>query len=77
MSRTFLDENLLSWEAFASTGAFGYPEGPRVVFQCLTNRTIRPRYVELEGEENNAQRLLEQIPADELVALFQTARPVS
>ncbi len=76
MSRTFQDENFLVWEAFASTGDFGYPEAPQVVFNCLSNKTIRPRYVKLEGWEPEAQRTLQSVSNDELLKLFQTARPL-
>ena len=76
MSRTFQDENFLVWEAFASTGDFGYPEAPQVVFNCLSNKTIRPRYVKLEGWEPEAQRRIQSVSDDELLKLFQTARPL-
>ncbi len=76
MSRTFQDENFLIWEAFASAGPFGYPEAANVVFNCLSNKTIRPRYVELKAAEPEAQRQLESIPDLDLLHLFQSARPL-
>lgn len=76
MARTFQDENFLVWEAFASTGAFGYAEAPQLVFNCLSNKTIRPRYVQLQGWEPEAQRQVQSVSDDELLKLFQTARPL-
>jgi len=76
MSRTFQDENFLVWEAFASSGAFGYPEAPQVVFNCLSNKTIRPRCLQMEGWEPEAQREIQSVSDDELLRLFQTARPL-
>jgi hypothetical protein len=76
MSRTFQDENFLVWEAFTSAGAFGDPEAPHVVFNCLSNRTMRPRVVELEGEEEDAQRTVQTVPEAELLRLFRYARPL-
>ncbi len=76
MARTFQDENFLIWEAYASSGAFGYPDAPHVVFNCLSNRTIRPRYVQLEGLEPEAQRRVQTGSEDELAGLFRRARPL-
>jgi hypothetical protein len=76
MARTFQDDNFLIWEAFASSGAFGYPDAPHVVFNCLSNRTIRPRYVQLEGQEPEAQRRVQTVSEDELAGLFRSARPL-
>ena len=37
MSRTFVDENLHTWEVFPSGGRFGLPERPKIVFLCLSD----------------------------------------
>jgi hypothetical protein len=58
MSRTFVDENLQTWEVFPSGGRFGLPERPKIVFLCLsdTSPASRGRYVILpEGDEATAQ----------------------
>ena len=73
MSREFLDENFVEWEAFASTGKFGFPDGPLIVFNCLSDRTIRPRVVRMAGAEVDAQRKLEQSSVQDLLALFNRA----
>ncbi|MBX6362228.1 MAG: hypothetical protein IRZ00_00040 [Gemmatimonadetes bacterium] len=77
MSRTFQDENFYLWEAFASTGAFGFPDGPNVVFNCLTDRQLRPRYVEMPGSEPEAERALNSLSERELQELLEKARPLS
>ncbi|HEX6750061.1 MAG TPA: hypothetical protein VF092_22395 [Longimicrobium sp.] len=55
MSHTFTDENLLTWEAFASSGNFGLAIRPRIVFNCLSDPNRPPRYVERPGDEADAE----------------------
>ena len=74
MSKTFVDKNLLVWEAYPSTGAFGYPENPKIVFNCLTNRMMRPRLVEFEGDEAGAEAAISRSSSQELLQLFETAK---
>jgi hypothetical protein len=73
MSRVFQDENFIEWEAFASSGKFGFPDGPLVVFNCLTDRTMRPRVVRMAGDEADAQRKLENANEGDLLELFRRA----
>lgn len=77
MSRRFQDGNFLQWEAFASTGPFGYPERPHIVFNCLTDKTMRPRYVERPGEEPELERWVENASEQDLRELLDTARALS
>ncbi|HEX8241839.1 MAG TPA: hypothetical protein VF541_00030, partial [Longimicrobium sp.] len=49
------DENLLTWEAFASSGNFGMAVRPRIVFHCLSDPSRIPRYVERPGLESDAE----------------------
>jgi hypothetical protein len=59
MSATFTDEELITWEAYASGGAFGLPQRPKVVFNCLSDPARRPRYVEFSGgDEADAEQLV-------------------
>ncbi len=76
MARTFQDQNFLIWEAFPSTGPFGYPDAAYIVFNCLSNKTIRPRYIELKAAEPAAQKELQTIGDAALLKLFETARPL-
>ncbi len=77
MARRFQDGNFLHWEAYASTGPFGYPERPHIVFNCLTDKTIRPRYMERPGEEPELARWVEAAPDTELRDLLEHARALA
>jgi uncharacterized protein YndB with AHSA1/START domain len=70
MSRVFTDGGLLTWEAFASTGPFGLPEQPAIVFQCLSDPDRRARYVRHDGNAAGAQRLVREVPEGELVHML-------
>lgn len=76
MSRTFTDENLLVWEAYPSGGDFGFSENPYVVFNCLSNRLLRPRRVTHDGDEADAERTVRQASASELAGMLQRAREI-
>jgi hypothetical protein len=56
MSQTFTDEELLTWEAFASGGRFG------------------PRFVEVQGDEADAEALVHDSPVDRLRQLLAESR---
>jgi hypothetical protein len=59
MSATFTDEELVTWEAYSSGGDFGLPTRPKVVFNCLSDTSRRPRYVEFTGgDEADAEQLV-------------------
>lgn len=58
MSQTFTDENLLTWEAFASGGRFGLSIRPKVIFHCVSDRSLRARFVEVQGDEADAEELI-------------------
>ena len=55
MSHTFVDENLNTWEAFASSGHYGLSTTPRIIFNCLSDPGIAPRYLEQQGGEAEAE----------------------
>ena len=76
MSRTIQDANLLEWEVFASAADSGFSERPQIVFNCLTNRMLRPRVVELAGDVADAERLIAKGTQADLTALFQRAAPL-
>ncbi len=77
MARTFLDENLLIWEAYPSGGSFGYATNPHIVFNCLSNRALRPRYVKTTGDEADAEQKIALASEEELRQLFKKAEPVA
>ena len=76
MSQTFTDDNLLSWEAYASTGDFGLAIRPRIVFNCLSDPARQVMYVELEGDEADAEHELGDLDPQGLRALLSRARPL-
>lgn len=49
MSIKFQDEDLRSWEAYASAGRFGLSERARIVFHCLTDPSLRAKVLEQDG----------------------------
>ena len=77
MSRTFQDQNFLTWEAFPTGGPFGFADKPFIVFNCLSNRMLRPRYVSTIGDEADAERKLSLASNEELRHLFERSEEVS
>lgn len=66
MSRTFTDQDLLSWEVYASGGNFGLAIGPKVIFNCLTDGRRRPRYVPVRGDEADAASWVNRMSEEQL-----------
>jgi hypothetical protein len=77
MSRTFLDDNLLTWEVYPSGGPSGYTDRPFIVFNCLSNRMLRPRYVSTVGDEADAERTVDLASNEELLEMFKRSEEVS
>ncbi len=73
MARSFLDHNLLSWEAFASTGKQGFTDDPHIVFQCRTIPEMRPRWIAANGDEADAQGMLLNATEADILNLFARA----
>lgn len=76
MSQTFTDENLITWEAFASSGNFGFAERPRVVFNCLSDPQTPPRYVERPGDEATAEGQVMEYDEQQLREMLAQSRPL-
>ena len=74
MSQTFTDDDLLTWEAFATGGKYGMVQRPKVVFHCLTDRSRRPRFVELSGDESDAEEAVHEMSPERLQAMFGQSR---
>ena len=74
MSRVFTDQNLLTWEAYASGGKFGLPERPKIVFNCLSLQDQRARYVVFEGDEADAEEAVAEWPDARLRELLSSSR---
>lgn len=73
MSRTILDEDLMEWEVYAETGPFGYPDASHVVFHCTTDLARRARYVEIEGDKAEAERIVAETPTPVLTRMLGEA----
>lgn len=76
MSRTFTDDNLLVWEAYPSGGDYGFSENPYVVFNCLSNRLVRPRWVTHDGDEADAERTVSHASAQQLTAMLRRSEEI-
>lgn len=75
MRRTFLDEDLLEWEAYVTGGQPGTPLAARIFFVCLTDPFERPRWVRHEsGDVAAAERELHDLSDQELLSLLGDAR---
>ena len=74
MTRTILDTNLLTWEVYASGGP---SDRPSIVFNCLSNRMIRPRFVPAEGDEADAERVVVEASNEKLQEMLSRAAELS
>ncbi|WP_420130315.1 hypothetical protein [Longimicrobium sp.] len=74
MSQTFTDENLLTWEAFASGGRFGLSIRPKVIFHCLSDPSARARFVEVQGDEADAEEMIHGSPTARLRELLKESQ---
>ena len=76
MSQTFTDENLMTWEAFASGGRFGLSIRPRVVFHCMSDQSLAPRFIEVQGDEADAEELIHDSQVDRLRQMLAASKPL-
>jgi hypothetical protein len=74
MSVTFTDEDLQAWEAYATGGDYGLAIRPRVVFNCVSDPHRRPRFVELGGDEADAESLMQESGVDRLRAMLKESK---
>lgn len=74
MSQTFTDENLMTWEAFASGGRFGLSVRPKVIFHCVSDQSLPPRFVEVQGDEADAEELIHDSQVDRLRQMLARSR---
>ncbi|HEU5210566.1 MAG TPA: hypothetical protein VFU06_14330 [Longimicrobiales bacterium] len=76
MSRTFQDENFLVWEAFPSGGNFGFDDDVRIVFHCVTDRRVRPRFVETDDDSADAARIILKAAPAELLDMLRRSHEI-
>lgn len=77
MARTIQDQELLLWEAYATSGDFGYPDQARMIFHCLTDPARRARVLERDGDKSDVEHELVTLPESELSSLLEKAEEVS
>jgi len=73
MSVTFTDEDLQAWEAYATGGEYGLSNHPKIVFNCVSDPTRRARYVEVMGDEADAENMVLDGGVDELKRMLKTS----
>lgn len=76
MARTFVDRDLLTWEVYPSAGDYGFSDNPHLVFNCLSDRNARPRYVELDGHNAAAETMVSGATDAKLLDLLAQSRVV-
>ncbi len=77
LSRSFMDEALINWEAYVSGGQPDTPAAARIFFVCLEDSFERPRWVPHEsGSVAEATRALAGMTDGDLVGLLGDATPL-
>ena len=76
MSRKFQDENFLVWEVYPSASRHGFSENPHLIFNCLTDRFLRPRALQHGDDEADAERLIRKASPGELIELLRQSTEV-
>lgn len=76
MSKTFQDENFLVWEAFPSGGSFGFDEDVKIVFHCVTDRRLRPRYIDTDEDSADALQHIERATPAQLLEMLERSREI-
>ena len=74
MSRTFTDDDLMIWEAYASGGRFGMAKEPKIIFHCVSNPDSRPRYVQHGGDEADAEQMVHAAEDAQLKTMLSQSR---
>ena len=73
----FIDADLISWEAYASTGRFSLPDDGRIVFLCVTQPNRRPRTVLIPGDAVAAGAAVDSVSDQRLRELLAGSRELS
>ncbi|HEX2093456.1 MAG TPA: hypothetical protein VHG28_13710 [Longimicrobiaceae bacterium] len=74
MSRVFVDDDLLTWEAYASGGRFGLAEQPKIIFHCLSDPQLRARFIVHQGDEADAEETVHDVPEERLKEMLKSSR---
>ena len=77
LSRTFLDEEMVKWEAYVSGGQPNTPAAARIYFVCLEDPYVRPRWVPHDSRNvAEATRALAAMADADLLALYAGSTPL-
>ena len=68
---------MLTWEVYPTGSAHGVSEWPQIVFNCLSNRMLRPRFVTMKGDEADAERRVALAANEELLAMFERSEEIA
>lgn len=74
MSRVFVDDSLMSWEAYSSGGRFGLPQDPKIIFHCLSDPQVRARFVIHDGTEADAEETVHDVPEERLKEMLRESQ---
>lgn len=73
MGRTIQDGDFRRWEAFATTGDYGFPRPARIVFRCRSDADERARVVTIDGDKSDAEARLKALDDEALTGLLETS----
>jgi hypothetical protein len=77
LSREFMDDGMINWEAYVSGGQPNTAAAARIYFVCLDDRFTRPRWVAHESRNvAAATRDLADMSDADLVALLGESTPL-
>ena len=76
MPRIFFDSDLHSWEVYPSGGPFGFPDKPKIVFNCVSDPQRRARYVVADGDDADAERRVMEMSEAELRKTLEGSQEV-
>ena len=76
MSRTITDADLQIWEVYPSGSRRGFADDAIIVFRCVSDRSLRARFVQIGGDAADAQTVVSTRTEEELLRLFAEAKPL-
>jgi hypothetical protein len=77
MARMIQDQDLLLWEAYAASGAFGFPDQAKLVFHCLTDPGLRARVLQRDADLSEVAAEVSTLSDAELLELLGRSERVT
>ncbi|MFW6199195.1 MAG: hypothetical protein ACOC8K_01360 [Gemmatimonadota bacterium] len=74
--RTIQDDSFRTWEAYATTGDYGFSNPARIIFRCIADPDERARFVIIDGDKSDAEARIRSISDEELRKLMEGAEVV-